>query len=92
MQSSELEDTIRQREEMIRLLEEEVRKLQQGVNDMSSELKAKGKEVLKIRSEVTKASKYVSIHYLTVVHCMYKRLQCYSFWHIYFAITFLQGP
>ena len=61
MKETDLQEVIRQREEMIRMLEEEVRKLQQGVNDMSVELKTKGKEILKIRSEATKKSKYVHV-------------------------------
>ena len=57
MKVSELEEDIRFREQTIRTLEEEMKALQSGVTNMAQELEAKGKEVLRVRSDARKAMK-----------------------------------
>ena len=42
---------MQQRNEAIQELDGEIEKLQSGINELSHELEAKGKEILKIRSE-----------------------------------------
>ena len=57
MKMTELQDDVRYREQTIKTLEEEMKSLQAGVSNMTHELEAKGKEVLKIRSEANKQIK-----------------------------------
>ena len=57
MKMGELQDDIRFREHTIKALEEEKQKIQSGINDMIQELEAKGKEVLKVRSEANRQMK-----------------------------------
>ena len=53
MKISDLQDDIKYREHSIRVFEEQVRELQQGVEHMTSELKSKAKQLLRIRNEAT---------------------------------------
>lgn len=57
MKYSELEEDMRHRDISIRTLNDEIRDLKSGVAQMSSELEAKGKEVLRIRSEANQKLK-----------------------------------
>ena len=57
MRLAELEEEVRHREMSVRNFEEEVRNLKLGISDMSKELDAKGKEILRIRSEANQAAR-----------------------------------
>ncbi|ELU13817.1 hypothetical protein CAPTEDRAFT_107275 [Capitella teleta] len=57
MVTSELEECVRHRDQTISHLETELQNLQKGIDEMSRELEAKGKDVLRIRSEANAAAR-----------------------------------
>ena len=60
MKLSEMEEEIRHRETAVQSMDAEIRRLQTGISEMSHELDAKGREILKVRSEAHIAVRLVT--------------------------------